>query len=76
MTYINVSIHKNDKESCEISVENNGKCIPIVKNTTEDIYTPELIFGHLMTGSNFDDSVVNVIMNDNVIIILIMYMFE
>jgi len=39
-----------------ISVKNNGKGIPVAINDKENIYTPELIFGHMMTGSNFDDS--------------------
>lgn len=25
-------------------------------HTTEKMYIPELIFGHLLTGSNFDDT--------------------
>ncbi|PFH62563.1 hypothetical protein XA68_12983 [Ophiocordyceps unilateralis] len=52
MTHIKVNI---DRESGEISVENNGKGIPIVKHEKEKIYIPELIFGHLLAGSNFDD---------------------
>ncbi|PTB70795.1 type II DNA topoisomerase [Trichoderma citrinoviride] len=45
-----------DRESGEISVENNGKGIPIVMHEKEHVYIPELIFGHLLAGSNFDDS--------------------
>ncbi|KAF4126793.1 DNA topoisomerase II [Geosmithia morbida] len=52
MTHMKVTI---DKESGEISVENNGKGIPIVMHEKEKIYIPELIFGHLLAGSNFDD---------------------
>jgi DNA topoisomerase-2 len=37
-----------------VSVKNNGAGIPIVKK--DDVYIPEMIFGHLLTGSNFDDS--------------------
>lgn len=29
--------------------------IPIEIHSTEKIYTPELIFGHLLAGSNFND---------------------
>ena len=39
-----------------ISVWNNGKGIPIVVHSEHKVYVPELIFGHLLTGSNFDDS--------------------
>mgnify|MGYP000106082697 CR=1 FL=1 len=39
-----------------ITVSNNGKGIPIVKHDTEDVYIPELIFGTLLTSSNYDDA--------------------
>ncbi len=45
-----------DKESGEISVWNNGKGIPIVVHKEHNIYIPELIFGHLLSGSNYNDS--------------------
>lgn len=38
-----------------ISVRNNGQGIPIQIHDTEKIYIPELVFGHLLTGSNFQD---------------------
>ncbi|PLW47395.1 hypothetical protein PCANC_05840 [Puccinia coronata f. sp. avenae] len=44
-----------DPEKNTISVMNNGKGIPIEIHETEKIYIPELIFGHLLAGSNFDD---------------------
>ncbi|KAK0744143.1 DNA topoisomerase 2-like protein [Schizothecium vesticola] len=52
MTYLKVTV---DRETGEISVENNGKGIPVEMHTTEGCYIPELIFGHLLAGSNFDD---------------------
>ena len=39
-----------------IKVSNNGKGIPIVKHQKEGIWLPELIFGNLLTSSNYDDS--------------------
>ena len=45
-----------DMESGEISVSNNGKGIPITMHETEKVYIPELIFGTLLTSSNYDDS--------------------
>lgn len=39
-----------------ISVYNNGKCIPVQIHNEFKIYVPELIFGHLLTGSNYDDA--------------------
>ncbi|PNY26140.1 DNA topoisomerase 2 [Tolypocladium capitatum] len=53
MTQMKINI---DRETGEISVENNGKGIPIVIHEKEKIYIPELIFGHLLAGSNFDDN--------------------
>lgn len=44
-----------DVEECTISVYNNGHGIPIEIHSTENVYIPELIFGHLLAGSNFDD---------------------
>ena len=44
-----------DVEEGTISVYNNGKGIPIEIHSTEKIYIPEMIFGHLLTSSNYDD---------------------
>lgn len=44
-----------DPESNTISVYNNGKGIPIEIHTKEKMYIPELIFGNLLTSSNYDD---------------------
>lgn len=38
-----------------IRIWNNGKGIPIHIHTEENMYVPEMLFGHLLTGSNFDD---------------------
>ena len=40
----------------EITVKNNGMGVPIEIHPTEKIYIPELIFGNLLTGSNFMES--------------------
>ncbi|KAJ3107884.1 DNA topoisomerase 2 [Phlyctochytrium planicorne] len=45
-----------NRESGEISIYNNGKGIPIQIHKEEGVYVPELIFGHLLTSSNYDDS--------------------
>lgn len=47
-------------ETNEIAVFNDGRGVPIVTHTTEKIPIPSLVFGHLLTGSNFDDSVAKV----------------
>jgi len=44
-----------DKEKNEIKVYNNGKGIPIVQHKDEKMFVPTMIFGHLLTSSNFND---------------------
>ena len=44
------------KETGEISVWNNGSGVPIQLHKEHNIYVPELIFGHLLSGSNYDDT--------------------
>ena len=44
-----------DREANRISIYNNGRGIPIEVHKTEGVYVPELIFGHLLTSSNYDD---------------------
>jgi len=46
---VNFDIDKNI-----ISVYNNGEGIPIVEHKEHCVYVPELIFGHLLTSSNYD----------------------
>lgn len=53
MSYIKVNI---DREKNVISVENDGKGIPVEIHEKEGVYIPELVFGHLLAGSNFDDN--------------------
>lgn len=44
------------REKNEISVWNNGRGIPVVEHQNEKMYVPELIFGTLLTSSNYDDN--------------------
>ncbi|XP_076242907.1 DNA topoisomerase 2 [Calliopsis andreniformis] len=44
-----------DQEKNVISVWNNGKGIPVVIHKEENMYVPTMIFGHLLTSSNYDD---------------------
>uniref|UniRef100_A0A1I8EJA9 DNA topoisomerase 2 n=1 Tax=Wuchereria bancrofti TaxID=6293 RepID=A0A1I8EJA9_WUCBA len=53
MNLIKVNINK---EKNEISIYNNGRGIPVVLHKIEKLYVPELIFGTLLTSSNYDDS--------------------
>lgn len=43
-----------DQETGETSVWNDGYAIPIEKNE-KGIYIPEMLFGHLLTSSNYND---------------------
>lgn len=52
MSCIKVTI---DSENNTISVWNNGKGIPVVEHKVEKVYVPALIFGQLLTSSNYDD---------------------
>ncbi|XP_051850514.1 DNA topoisomerase 2-alpha [Antechinus flavipes] len=52
MNCIKVTI---DSENNTISIWNNGKGIPVVEHKVEKVYVPALIFGQLLTSSNYDD---------------------
>lgn len=52
MDTLNVDI---DTESNTISIYNNGRGIPVEVHEKEKLYIPELIFGNLLTSSNYDD---------------------
>lgn len=52
MTTLKVDI---ERENNRITVWNNGTGIPIEWHKKEKCYVPELIFGHLLTSSNYDD---------------------
>lgn len=53
VTSIKVEYNVN---SGEISVWNNGSGIPVMEHAEHKLYVPELIFGHLLSGSNYDDT--------------------
>ena len=55
VTAISVSI---DKETGAVTIENNGPLggIGIKFNDKENVWNPELVFGHLLTSTNYDDS--------------------
>ena len=50
------NIKINIDDNWNISVWNDGEGIPIQKHKEHNIYVPELIFGHLLTGSNYNDN--------------------
>ena len=43
-----------DQKTGVISVWNNGEGIPVVMHKEHNVYVPELIFGHLLTSTNYD----------------------
>ena len=45
-----------DVEQGMIRVFNDGNGIPVEMHKDEGVYVPELIFGHLLTSSNYDDN--------------------
>lgn len=55
-TKIDIIAKVSADQGLVLSVKNDGRGIPIVKHGDEQMYVPELIFGQLLTGSNFDDS--------------------
>jgi DNA topoisomerase-2 len=48
-------IEVNVQPSGAIMVQNTGVAIPIKKHDKEKIWIPELVFGHLLTSSNYND---------------------
>ena len=44
-----------DPEIGEITVRNDGEGIKIAKHSKEKVYNPELIFGHLLTSTNYNE---------------------
>jgi DNA topoisomerase-2 len=50
VTYIDISIESDGT----ISMTNDGNGIDIAKHPEEDIWIPEMIFGHLRTSTNYD----------------------
>jgi len=44
-----------DRENGGVKVWNDGRNIPVEMHQTEKVYIPEMIFGHLLTSSNYND---------------------
>ncbi|XP_011191143.2 DNA topoisomerase 2 isoform X1 [Zeugodacus cucurbitae] len=44
-----------DAEKNSISIWNNGQGIPVTIHKEHKMYVPEMIFGHLLTSSNYND---------------------
>jgi DNA topoisomerase-2 len=50
----NIEVNVN-KETGEICVKNDGEGIKIEIHSKEKVYNPELIFGHLLTSTNYNE---------------------
>ncbi len=51
---INITIDRNDNS---ISITNSGDGLDIVKHPEHNIYIPELVFGNLLTSTNYDENI-------------------
>ena len=62
--HIDVTVASNDEGATILSVENDGDGIPIEKNE-EGVMIPEMIFGQLLTSSNYDKSEAKIVGGKN-----------
>lgn len=53
MTTIKVSV---DKKTNTISIYNDGDGIPVAIHPEYNVFIPSMIFGQLLSGTNFDDN--------------------
>lgn len=53
--YLNLFVIYVFRENNVITIYNNGKGIPVVEHKDEKMFVPTLIFGHLLTSSNYND---------------------
>ena len=51
----NITLDDIDNDGV-ISMINDGNGIDVAKHPTYDLWIPEMIFGHLRTGTNYDKS--------------------
>jgi len=45
-----------DPQAGSIQVWNNGKGLPVVIHKEQEIWVPEMVFGHLLTSDNYNDT--------------------
>jgi len=62
--HIDVTVASNGEGATILSVENDGDGIPIEKNE-EGVMIPEMIFGQLLTSSNYDKSEAKIVGGKN-----------
>ena len=54
-----------DKETGVISIQNNGKGIPVIEHVEHKMYIPKLIFGNLLTSTNYDSKTKKIVGGKN-----------
>lgn len=52
MSSIRIDINQEENK---VEITNNGQGIPVVMHKEEKMYVPTMIFGHLLTSSNYND---------------------
>jgi DNA topoisomerase II len=52
--HIDITVQSNDEGDTIISIENDGDGISIEMEEEQKVMIPEMIFGHLLTSSNYD----------------------
>ena len=63
--HIDIIVQHKDGGDTVISVQNDGDGIPIEMNEEHNIMIPELIFGNLLTSSNYDKSEAKIVGGKN-----------
>ena len=53
---IDITIDRESSKNATIRVENDGDGIPVEEHPTEKMWVPEMIFGHLLTSSNYNQN--------------------
>lgn len=53
---VKVMVSRFIQAARRITVWNNGDGVPVEMHKEENVYVPELIFGHLLTSSNYNDN--------------------
>jgi DNA topoisomerase-2 len=56
---------KIDNDTGIIEVYNDGDGIDVIEHPTEKVYIPEMIFGHMLSSTNYDDSEERVVGGQN-----------
>lgn len=63
--HIDITVQHKDGGDTVISVQNDGDGIPIEMNEEHNVMIPEMIFGNLLTSSNYDKSEAKIVGGKN-----------